>query len=201
MGFNYQMKTKKGYDFFEVASTLQKSIRRGDENTALYFTVEMCNSSYDEYVWKRLKVICSEDVGLADPHMPATIMALYQMHQEDKKNKGKDREPEWLFITHAVLLLCRAPKSRLTDWAAIHYWESHGRTEMAIPDYAFDRHTQKGKSMGRGIDHFYNEGTLLANHVEQPREAELKAMAMDDELLRKRNDKGGSGLPGMWEKP
>jgi replication-associated recombination protein RarA len=187
MGFNYQMKTKKGYDFFEVASTLQKSIRRGDEETALYFAVELCNSSYDEYLWKRLKVICSEDVGMADPHMPATIMALYQMYVEEKRKKG---ENETLYVVHAIFLLCRAPKSRLVDWAAIHYWESHERTEMAIPDYAFDRHTQKGRKMGRGIDHFYNEGTMLANHVEQPKEAELKAKAMDDELLKKRSLQG-----------
>ena len=69
----HQMTTKKGYDFFEVSSTLQKSIRRGDEETALFFMVELVNSSYDEYVWKRLKIIASEDVGLAEPMMPATI--------------------------------------------------------------------------------------------------------------------------------
>ena len=48
---------------------------------------------------------------------------------------------------------------------------------MAIPDYAFDRHTQKNRKIGRGIDHFYNEGTMLSNQVEQPKEAELKAKA------------------------
>ena len=37
-----------------------------------------------------------------------------------------------------------------------------------------------------------------SNHVEQPKEAELKAAAMDDELLRKRNEKCPH-FPGLWE--
>jgi hypothetical protein len=30
-----------------------------------------------------------------------------------------------------------------------------------VPDWAFDQHTQKGKRMGRGLDHFRSEGAKL----------------------------------------
>ena len=30
-----------------------------------------------------------------------------------------------------------------------------------IPDYALDIHTMKGKAMGRGLDHFRQEGAKL----------------------------------------
>ena len=33
--------TKNGYDYFEVVSTIQKAIRRGDEKNALFFSVEV----------------------------------------------------------------------------------------------------------------------------------------------------------------
>lgn len=48
-----QIKTQRGYDFFEVASALQKSIRRGDVKLAGYMALELF-PDYAEYCWKRL---------------------------------------------------------------------------------------------------------------------------------------------------
>lgn len=170
--------TKKGYGFFEATSAFQKAIRKNDEEVAMYFMVEFFNSGYDEYLWKRIKVITSEDIGLAAPALHATILGLYQSYSELKKD-NKENKPERLFLAHAVLQLCRAKKSRLVDWAMIKYWRQHDTIRIEVPDYAFDMHNQKGKSMGRGIDHFYNEGTYLANHVDQPGEQQLKAEAFE----------------------
>lgn len=170
----YQLRTAKGYDLMEVASALQKSIRRGEEDYALYFAVELYESGFDEYLWKRMKIITSEDVGLAESLMPATIQALYQSYQEQKKKKDEKHRPERLFLIHAVLLLCRAKKSRLVDWTLIHYWNTHPTRELAIPDFAYDKHTAKGRSLGRGNAHFFSEGSALSNQAEQPEEAVRK---------------------------
>jgi len=175
----YQLKTTKGYEFFEAASALQKSIRRNEEDVALFFAVELYESGYDEYVWKRLRIISSEDIGLAEPFMPSTIQALYQSYVDQKKKKDEKNRPERLFLIHAVLLLCRAKKSRLVDWTLIHCWNTHADRELPIPDYAYDKHNAKGRSMKRGIRHFYEEGTILMNHAEQPREAERKNQALN----------------------
>ncbi len=174
------IRTEKGYAFFEVASALQKSIRRGEEESALYFSVELSNSGYDEYLWKRLKIITSEDIGLAEPLMPAVIQALYEMYRDQKK-KRDNQGSEWLFLAHAVMLLCRASKSRLVDWTVIAMWGEHEQKELPIPDYAYDKHTAKGRSMGRGLDHFYQEGTKLSNAVLLPGEGERKSTAYHTE--------------------
>ena len=34
---------------------------------------------------------------------------------------------------------------------------------VGVPDYALDKHTQRGKSMGRGLAHFIQEGSLLVD--------------------------------------
>jgi replication-associated recombination protein RarA len=177
----FEMRTSKGYCFFEASSTLQKAIRRGEEDVAMYFAVELFNSNYGEYVWKRLKIMSSEDIGLAEPLMPAVIQSLYQMFVDQAKKKDEKHQPERLFLTQAVLTLCRARKSRLIDWTLLAYWNEHPNRSMAIPDYAFDKHNQKGRAMGRGLDHFYKEGSHLNNHFEQPGESEAKQRAYNSQ--------------------
>lgn len=174
---SYELKTKKGYDFFECSSAFQKAIRRGDEDVALYFMVELFNSNYGEYLWKRIKIITSEDVGLAHPTMPAVIQSLYQMYVDQAKKKDEKHAPERLFLTHAVIMLCRAKKSRLIDWTLLAYWNSHDHRRLEIPNYAYDKHNATGRKMGRGKDHFYEEGALLNNHDPQPLEAERQELA------------------------
>ncbi|TPE43977.1 AAA family ATPase [Pontibacter mangrovi] len=169
----YALKTKKGYDFFEVSSALQKSIRRGLEDEAMYWAAEFYHSGFDEYLWKRLRVCCSEDIGIAEPALPATIHALYSTYQDFKKKKKEDSQPsERLFLAQAVITLCRAQKSRLICHASIHYFRTHEHYHLPIPDYAYDQHTRKGKSMKRGLAHFFEEGARLENMAEVDREEE-----------------------------
>lgn len=168
--------TIKGYDFFEATSAFQKSIRRGDETTALFFMAEFFNSGYDEYLWKRLKIIVSEDIGLAEPVLPATIAALYGWYQELKK-ENKEGRGERMYLTHAVLLCVRAKKSRIVDGALVYTWRWHHETKIDVPDYAYDKHNMKGKSMGRGNDHFWTEGVKCENFHPQPGEEEMMKKA------------------------
>lgn len=161
--------TINGYNYLEVVSTLQKAIRRGDEEHALFFATEVILSGKDEALWRRLKVITSEDVGLAALSAPAIIESLHAGYKEAKKQK-KDSKPERLMIFHAVLFLCRSKKSRLVDWAVNAYFPNHGEDLIQIPDYAFDMHTLKGRQQGKGLSHFVSEGCRLENHKKQPLE-------------------------------
>lgn len=179
----YKISTKKGYDFYECSSALQKAVRRNDERTALYFMVELFNSGYAEYVWKRLKIFVSEDIGLAEPTMAAHIHALYSFYQEHLKKKDPKKE-ERIFLTHAVLSVCRAKKSRLCVWNCYTIWRSHMDTDMPVPDCALDMHNLRGKQKGRGMEHFWygdDEDTLggshLENHDKQDGEDEIKEIA------------------------
>ncbi|MBI4331419.1 MAG: hypothetical protein HY673_09080 [Chloroflexi bacterium] len=169
----HELQLKNGYDFGEVASSLQKAIRRANEADALYWAVELDISGFGEYLWKRLRVMSSEDIGLAEPMMPSAIRALYDSWSELHKKKDPG---ERLFIIHAVLLLVRARKSRLVDNCLIASYGNHPAGK-AIPDYALDKHTLKGKKLGRGFNHFFEVGARLENHAEQEGEKEYGEVA------------------------
>lgn len=165
---SYKMTTKKGYDFFEVSSAFQKSVRRGLEEDAMYWACELYFSNYDEYLWKRIKIITCEDIGLASPNLIAVINALYDNYMAIKKKRKEESAPsERLFLTQAVLMLVRAKKSRLVVHASISFFQSHEKIEdKSIPDYAYDRHTNKGMNLKRGMEHFWNEGAKLENEID-----------------------------------
>lgn len=185
----YDLSTKKGYDFYEVSSAMQKCIRRGRENEALFWAVELYDSGYVEYAWKRLRIMTSEDVGLAEPGMPATIWALFRMHQEQAKKKEDKNEPQRLFLTHAVLLLCRARKSRMIDWALIWAWLRHPFMKLDVPDFALDKHNERGRRLKRSWAHFFSEGTQLAPHCVVDGEVDMRIQAM-----KAISDPSGNGL-------
>ena len=159
--------TVHGYEWAEVVSAMQKCIRRGQEEDALYWASELDKSGYGQHVWRRLLIITSEDIGLAEPHLPAQIRALYDNWLDFKKAK---KTAENMFIVHAVMILCRAKKSRAVDNALVfNYLEQPEWRE--IPDVAVDKHTLRGKRMGRGFRHFIEEGSLVTNEdhsVEDP---------------------------------
>ncbi|PWJ52737.1 MgsA-like AAA+ ATPase family protein [Dyadobacter jejuensis] len=185
----YDIITANKYDFFECSSALQKCIRRGMEDEALYWAVELYNSGYSEYVWKRLRIMSSEDVGLAEPVISSEIWALYCMFKEQAKKKEDKNEPQRLFMTHAVLLLCRSRKSRLIDWALLWAWLTHQYRKLPIPDFAYDKHNDKGRQLKRGWGHFFREGTNLVNHTPQDKEEVFRERA-----AKAVSDPGGMGL-------
>lgn len=147
--------TVGGYDVYEVMSALQKSIRRGLEEQALFWTTEMYMSGYVDMAWTRLLTIASEDVGIADSNVVVQIKTLHDLYKEHKKG-GEAK----LFFVHAVLILVRAPKTRTVDHALITYFEGK-RVPVEIPDYALDVHTSRGRAMGRGNTHFFEHGAVI----------------------------------------
>jgi len=135
-------RTKSGYVFGEVASAIQKEIRLGNEEGALYWAKEMYDTS-PYYLWKRMMVIASEDIGLAAPDVVVMVNALAGGWEQAKKTS-------WYVSPHqmvqCVLALCRAPKSTEVDDAIC--WDNDRRKKgyhPDVPDYALDMHTQAGK--------------------------------------------------------
>ncbi len=54
-------RTVRGYDLGEVVSAMQKAIRRGDARLAGYWAIELFESGYHGYAWRRLLTISAED--------------------------------------------------------------------------------------------------------------------------------------------
>jgi replication-associated recombination protein RarA len=120
-----------GYNLGEVTSAFQKCVRRGDEDGALFWATELDISGYGEYAWKRIRIMVSEDIGLAEPGLPAQVAALYANWLAQKKKGDEKNGPERLFLVHAVILISRAGKSRMVDHALIVYYEAE-RTKRDI---------------------------------------------------------------------
>lgn len=170
----YELKTIKGYDFYEAASALQKAVRRADHRVAGFFALELWSSNYVDYVWKRLLTISAEDCyGL----ITKEIMALHEAYEYVTKGKtGKGR----IFISKAVLLLCDVRKSRDADHLQnfiydrddvdVEKWiEDVRRNPIPVPDYTYDVHTKRGKMRGKTKEQFFvDEFKAL-----KPREAGL----------------------------
>lgn len=167
---SYEMKTKKGYVFSEVSSAMQKGIRRGDTRLAGFWAIELFESNYYKYVWKRLFTIAAEDcANFATTEIKALWDGFNLVNEGNKGDKTKGR----IFIAKAVITLCEWPKSRDADHLTnLVYDRQSGITEpqllndldearknnyVPIPDYAFDIHTMKGKFSGKTKKDFFIE--------------------------------------------
>lgn len=150
----------------EVISALQKEIRRGNlENAAvLAYEMHITSPEMEEILWKRLMVISVEDVGMGDLNAPNLIHTLYQMFCHFPPG-ALDRP---LFIIHAVRYLCTRKKDRSSDELlnVLRHSVERGESRPEIPDYAVDMHTARGKQLGRGIEHFLEEGAKVSPELE-----------------------------------
>ncbi len=150
--------TTKGYDTYEVVSALQKAVRRGQEVAAMYWFEELAGSGLFSWAASRLEVISQEDIGLADIYT-VTYTALTM---EQARRWYKLKKPEWrIAIGNAIRALCRSPKSREGDHFQAAVRLKHRSERLPIPDEALDKHTCRGKKMGRGLEHFRAEASRL----------------------------------------
>lgn len=86
-------------------------IRRGQEREALFWALEV-EGRYHKYIWYRLHVIASEDVGIADNSIAVLLDSLHNRYRQYREKGGNQ---EKVLLAHAVLALSRAPKSRIVD--------------------------------------------------------------------------------------
>lgn len=168
MGYSgYELKTHGGYALDEVTSALQKCIRRGLEEEAMYWALEMADSGYGQYLWRRLMIIAAEDIGLADPHALIVTTIGWLATKETTKSFTQPPGMKTEFLGMVILHLCRASKNREGDDFC---WYIMGRRKrgwrMPIPDYALDEHTERGRQMGRGEAFWYEQASQLTKEVE-----------------------------------
>ena len=159
----YHLTTIRGHSLLDVASALQKAIRRGDARLAGYWTIELFESNFKDYLWRRFLTISAEDCAGV---ITQEVEALYRSWQLiDRQKKGGGR----VFCAKAAILLAQAAKCRdadhltnlVYDRKAIDAAKLEASLDEArkspekIPDYAFDVHTSKGKSGGKTKDQFF----------------------------------------------
>lgn len=188
---NYNLNLNSGLNFFEASSFFQKAVRRGMEHEALWLATDFYMSGFGEYIWKRMRIIVSEDIGLANPSLPAVFESLYNTHLIFKKKKDDKHEPQRLQFIHAVLLLVRSPKSRLVDNKLCRYFFLRDTLESALelPDWVYDMHTSKGKKLGRGNEFFFEHSAVISNVPDALIDEEYKYRDLVQDLYAKQDAK------------
>jgi putative ATPase len=97
---------KGGEEHFNLISALIKSLRNSDPNAGLYWLARLIEGGADPiFIARRLCILASEDIGLADPQAMVQAAAAAQIVQLIGL-------PEGLYpLSQATLYLARAPKS------------------------------------------------------------------------------------------
>jgi replication-associated recombination protein RarA len=153
----------RGIPVDQLVSVLQKEIRRGHVDNAVLAAYEMLSTSEDvaEHLWRRLKLIAVEDVGMGEPLAPLLLDCL---HENFRAAPGGNI----MMAVHAVRLLATAKKDRTSSEHAdlVATKVERGELVVNVPDYALCVHTKAGQEMGRGLMQWWENGALVNNELE-----------------------------------
>jgi len=142
---------KGGEEHYNLASALIKSLRNSDVNAALYWLARMIEGGADPiFIARRLCILASEDIGLADPQAMVQAAAAAEI----TKLIGL---PEALFpLAQATIYLARAPKSNgvLRAYSAAHRDAAETGREP-VPLHLRNAATPLMKNLGYGKDYRY----------------------------------------------
>lgn len=145
---------RNGDQHYDSISALHKSIRGSDPDASLYYLARMLQSGEDPlYIARRLIVVASEDVGLADNTMLPLATAAYTACE-------KIGMPECrINLAHTVVALCFAPKSTRSYRGlanAMAALDEPGIAGLPIPIHLRNAPTKLMKEMGYGAEYKYN---------------------------------------------
>jgi putative ATPase len=136
---------------YDIVSALIKSVRGSDPDAAVYWLARMLEAGEDpNFVARRLVVLASEDIGLADPMaLPIAVAAQQAAHFIGM--------PEAMFpLTEATLYLARAPKSNSAGRAYDAAREAIRQTgNLPVPLHLRNAVTGLMRSMGYGRGYQY----------------------------------------------
>jgi putative ATPase len=134
-------------EHYDVASAFIKSVRGSDPDAGLYWLARMLEAGEDpRFIARRLVILASEDVGLADPH--ALPLAVAAAEAVERVGLPEAR----LNLAHAVVYLARAPKSdRVTRALAAATADVRDRPAGAVPSALRDASLAGTRRLGHGV--------------------------------------------------
>jgi putative ATPase len=138
-------------EHYDTVSAFIKSCRGGDPDAALYWLAKMLAGGEDpRFIARRLVILASEDVGLADPlALPLAVAA----HQAVDFVGLPEAE---LTLAHATLYIAAAPKSNSATLAlAAAHRALKERPVQPVPLPLRDKGGQASKRVGHGQGYLY----------------------------------------------
>jgi putative ATPase len=142
---------KGGEEHYNLASALIKSLRNSDTNAALYWLARLIEGGADPvFIARRLCILASEDIGLADPQAMVQAAAAADI----TRLIGL---PEALYpLSQATIYLANAPKSNAVKRAYMAAAEDAGETAREpVPLHLRNAITPLMKRVGYGSGYRY----------------------------------------------
>jgi putative ATPase len=140
---------KEGDAHFDTISAFIKSVRGSDPDAALYWLARMVYAGEDpRFLFRRLIILASEDIGLADPQAVVVVNACAQAF--DRIGMPEGRYP----LAQATLYLATAPKSNsvMGFFDALATIETEQEAE--VPTHLRDA-SRDQKGFGHGVGYLY----------------------------------------------
>ena len=133
---------------FDTISAFIKSVRGGDPDAALYWLAKMVRAGEDpSFIFRRMIILASEDVGLADPHALSVVISCAEAF--DRIGFPEGNFP----LAHACLYLATAPKSN-TAMAFFDALKEVDREDAEVPNHLRDS-GRDAESFGHGEGYVY----------------------------------------------
>jgi putative ATPase len=142
---------RDGDQHYDVISAFIKSCRGSDVDAALHYLARMLEAGEDpRFIARRLIILASEDVGLADPTALQTAVAASQAVQLIGLPEGR------LTLAQATIAIALAPKSNAVT-AAIGAAEADVRRGLIgpVPAHLRDSHYSRAADLGHGVGYVY----------------------------------------------
>jgi len=157
-------------EHYDTISAYIKSVRGSDPDAALYWLAKMLEGGEDpRFVARRLVILASEDIGLADsralPLATATLQAVDFVGMPEAA----------LNLSHCTLFLALCPKSNSATEALTRARKAlRDGPLQSVPLWLRDGHNKVGQQLGHGADyqysHDYPEAISGQDYLEQPLE-------------------------------
>jgi putative ATPase len=190
-------------EHYDLISALIKSVRGSDPDAGLYWMARLVESGEDpRFVARRLVILASEDVGMADPHaLGIATAAAHAVEFVGLPEAG-------LNLAQAVVHLALAPKS---NRVALGWWGAQADVREQplgpVPAELRDAHYRGAGKLGHGVGYEYPhddprgfveavylpEGLAGRRYYEPSEHGAEKALA---ERWRLRRGEGTPGTPG-----
>ena len=140
---------KEGDAHFDTISAFIKSLRGSDPDAALYWLASMIYAGEDaRFIFRRMLILASEDVGLADPQAVVVVNACAEAFDRVGLPEGR------YHLAQATLYLATAPKSNsiMGFFDALSMVEKAQQAEVPTPLKDASRDKQ---GFGHGAGYLY----------------------------------------------
>ena len=149
---NIALYDKSGEQHYDVISAFIKSVRGSDPNAAIYYLARMLAGGEEpRFIARRLVILASEDVGLANPN--ALLLANACFDTVHKIGMPEAR----ITLAETTIYLATSPKSN-SAYAAINQalaMVNHDTTNRPVPLHLRNAPTKLMGDMGYGADYKY----------------------------------------------